>query len=62
MKIQKIEDSIVGNRRFMTAVVNDLLKKFGYSGYSVTDTLATIQRKEGYGVVIDYLQREYLDE
>jgi len=61
MTVQKVEDSIVGNRQFMVAVVTDLEKKFGYMGYAITDTMESIQRKEGRRDVVEYLQREYLN-
>lgn len=60
MTIQKVEDSIIGNRQFMEAIVKDLHAYFGYKGYKVTETLAAIQRKEGNVDVITYLQRKYL--
>lgn len=56
----KVEDSIVGNRVFMEAVINDLRKVFGYRRYTEKDSLITIQRKEGKLDVVEYLQRKYI--
>lgn len=60
MTIQKVEDSIIGNRQFMEAIVKDLYAHFGYKGYKVTETLAMVNRKEGNVEVLTYLQRKYL--
>ena len=59
--VQKVEDSIIGNRQFMLAVIADLEKKFPKLGYKPGKTLESIMYDEGSIAVVGYLQRRYLN-
>lgn len=59
--MQKVENSIVGNRQFMEAVVMDLAKHFKRHGYNPADKLEEIMYREGSAKVVDYLERKYLN-
>ncbi len=57
--MQKVEETVVGNRNFLVAIVADLEQQFGYKGYKEMEGLPMIQRKEGRADVVNYLKRKY---
>jgi hypothetical protein len=59
--MQKVEDSIVGNRQFMLAVIADLEKKYPRATYKPKDNIEVIMFKEGGLSLIDYMKRTYLN-
>lgn len=60
MTIEKVEDSILGNRQFMIAIIQDLEKVYPSKGYKPGKSIESIMYDEGCISVIGYLKRRYL--
>ena len=61
MSLEKVEDSIIGNRQFMLAIIHDLEKVYPKVGYTPSKKIESIMYDEGCISVIGYLKRRYLN-
>lgn len=59
--MEKVEESIVGNRQFMLAVIADLEKKYPRGTYKPKDKIEVIMFKEGGLSLIEYIKRTYIN-